>query len=508
MKNSKIESVVNVEENLFFTKAILVKIIKDEEFDIELRLNLNRYLSEKYNISELLKIPERKGYFTIRLHAILDEDWKSMQREIIRMCDAIRSSYSDRELKIPLSKLDKLLFYFLDKGNFNNYTLPKLINESNIIWTKETFSKYPVLRNLYYTSYRSDIHWSFELLDEFKDRVTWHSENFTESISNLNWDLHQIIKFKNYLNFQNIESNNSPRFGSLSLNKSVLWNKDLINLLKDKICWAELCMNDSIPWDKNLINTFSNYVNFKSLSKNVGIKWDETLIDIYYEKWDWEELSGNPSINIDLHFLKKYQKKLQWMPNYDWSYKKECHDYPSISTNKGISWSFEMFDDFKDKLDIWRMAFNSKLDVQILETFKTQFDNKKLIGWRHNEYSDFMTVTEELFATGWENLANNKNFCINIENIEFIVKNTIELTFVEGGSLAGHGGGHYVTQKFKLIEILKNCEIDVQLLQKLDSDFHKYLKYFYNSDFINSTYWTYIIKPKIKPKMNELVSNL
>ena len=31
---------------------------------------------------------------------------------------------------------------------------------------------------------------------------------------------------------------------------------------------------------------------------------------------------------------------------------------------------------------------------------------------------------------------------------------------------------------------------------------------FYNSDFINSTYWTYIIKPKIKPKMNELVFNL
>ena len=110
MKNSKIGSVVNIEENLFFTKAILVKIIRDEEFDIELRLNLNRYLSEKYNISELLNIPERKGYFTIRLHSILDEDWKSMQKEIIRMCNAIRSSYSDRELKIPLSKLDKLLF--------------------------------------------------------------------------------------------------------------------------------------------------------------------------------------------------------------------------------------------------------------------------------------------------------------------------------------------------------------------------------------------------------------
>ena len=495
-------------ESIIYPKPILIKIINDEEFDLDLRLNLNRYLRGKFNTCESIKIPEQKGYFKIRLHEIVDEDWKLMKKQVIDKCNGVISTYSDRELKIPLSKLDDLFRHFLNKGNFNNYTLPKLITESNILWTKEIISKYPILRDLYYTSYRSDINWTFELLDEFKDKIYWNNENFVKSISHLKWSKSQILKFKNYFIFKNCDNYNNRKVGSLSLNTSINWDKNLIKDLKDYWCWTELCQNPSIQWDYDLIETFIDYIDFKSLSKNVGIKWDIKLIEHYLDKWDWEELSGNCSILMDLTFLQKYELKLYWKPKYDYTYDNECNDYPSISTNKGINWTLEMFEKFKDKLDLWRMTYNSKFDFNIINRYKKELDIKKHTGWKHHEYSDFMTVTERLYKTGWENLSLNSNFIINSENINFLATHTIELTYVEGGSLAGHGGGQYVTKEFKVIDILKNTEIDKDLIFDFNLEFQKYLNHFYNSNFINNTFWLNVVKPIIKNNFTNFINDL
>jgi hypothetical protein len=227
--------------------------------------------------------------------------------------------------------------------------------------------------------------------------------------------------------------------------------------------------------------------------------------------WNWQSLSGNTNLPWSLDLLKKYDEYWQWNVEYNWytdtgtrGQEIDTNYLPSISTNPGIKWNVEMINFGRNKLDYWRLARRGNLSLNVIKLIQNELYRKEHTGWVFHKSSDF-SHTEDIYLSGWENLAKNELIKLSPDIVKYLSEKEIELTY-SVGNLARGDEGKYITSTIKLIELFKNssfvtksyiCEI---LSQKELSIF------FINNNFINKDIWTQLVVPYFTANKTELLA--
>jgi len=376
--------------------------------------------------------------------------------------------------------------------------------ETNIHWTDDLITMHTDLWDWKYLNKNSSVFWHFNLLAKIPDKINWQRIIHEPQ---LKWDAEQINRFRNYLHFSNIgirqdfggsyvgynylTDKTNFKGASLSLSSCVDWNFDLINQFKDLWDWNELSTNENFIWDRILIDHFSDRISFDYLSINKNVEWTEDLIDDYIERWNWEWISGNPKLPWSSKFMKKYEMKWQWRPKYDWYFDEKTNTYPSISTNPGIIWDSTMFQHFKDRIDLWRIAKVASINDDVLRISYDELCRNEKVGLEFYKYSDWKE-TVDTYRTGWENLKRNNNFAISLDNIEFYFLKNIELTYPVGNMA---NDGTYVTKSYRLLDLLKEKPIYGITINDLIENEFGWTQYLLNENFINNSVWDQVIEP-------------
>jgi hypothetical protein len=411
---------------------------------------------------------------------------------------------------VPVKYFEKLIDESFDHNEFDFVHLGELCVEQNIKWNLKLLYKFKRLisefrkHEFFVINENTNIRMNFKIVEEFKDDINWGS---IIHFNKLKWTLPKLLKYKTHIKFKDYSEYSATgtyREIGFSLNLKTDWNSKTIASLSDYWNWRELCLNKYINWDIPLINTFIDKVDFESLSSNSHINWNIELIEEFKDRYNWQILSGNPSLPWSLKLLKRYEYLWKWNVEYN-SYTDTGSEgqevytnyYPSISTNPGIIWDKKMISFGKNKLDFWRLARRGNLSIEVIKKIKKELYRKEKTGWVFHKSSDF-SMTENIYLSGWENLAKNKLFKLSPEVVEFLIDNKIELTYPIGDFARG---GQYKTSTFQLIEIFKNSTfVNINYLTSIIDD-ENLRKYFINNDFINDEIWekiiaVYIIKYK------------
>lgn len=462
-----------------------------------------------HDITEDFKNPP-PNYFRATIY------WSSLEetkRNLKENYEAIESRYDKHDIFIPIRYFEKLLDESLSHKEFSFVKLSELCYQNNIKWDLKLLRKFKKIitefREHEYLSVNlnTNIQLDFEMVEEFKNEICWDD---IIQFKELQWDKDKIIRYKEYIVFENNDGNWAPRKGSFSLLLKTRWNFEIINALSNYWNWNELCLNENISWDIDLIKVFHSKVNFDCLSLNSKIKWTLELIEAFEEQWNWENLSGNPSLPWSLNLFKKYENKWQWTVKYDWysgtggGQENENNYYPSISTNPGIVWNVKMIEFAKSKIDFWRLARRGNLSLAVVKKIRKELYRKEHTGWVFHKSSDF-EHTEKIYLTGWENLSKNELFKLSPDSIDFLFKNKITLTY-SNGNLA-RDEGKYITSEFRLIEIFKNSKFASSEFVEFIITSDKYRDFFINDDFINDEIWEKIIVPYTLKNTKDLLKS-
>ncbi len=498
----------------FLEKLRDSKIIHFNEFEEwrEIYKDIYRDFSIMFINREDIKNPP-KDYFRVTLY---HSDPEKTRKNLIENYEAINSRYYNLHMFIPVKYFEKLIDESFSYKEFDFVHLSEISSEENIEWNLSLLRKFKKLTNEYrkhegFTIRENiNIEMNFNIVDEFKDNISWATIlNFKE----LKWTLPLLLKYKNYIKFQDRKENYANgtyiEIG-FSLNLETDWNVETIEAFLENWNWSELCLNKHINWDVELINKFLDKIDFDSLSSNCHLKWNTELIDAFKDKWNWQSLSGNPSLPWSITFMKKYHRYLKWNVQFNWytdtgskGQEVDTNYLPSISTNPGINWDVEMIKYGMKKIDFWRLARRGKLTLDVIKLIKKKLYRKENTGWVFHKSSDF-SETESIYLTGWENLAKNNSFKLTEEIIMFLSENEITLTF-SVGNLA-RGEGEYVTKKMKLIEIFNNSTfVNTDYIYSVIKD-QKLKGYFINNDFINDDLWEKIIAPYSISNKTELLN--
>jgi len=132
---------------------------------------------------------------------------------------------------------------------------------------------------------------------------------------------------------------------SISQNEELPWSIKFIEKYADKLDWEELCKNNGIDWNTELIEKFKNNIDWNTLSENIldnnkynnmcnNFNWDS--FKTFNKFWNWHELSKCDRY-IPADILELY------VDSWDWK---------ELITNRGINWTYELFEKFKNYIPI------------------------------------------------------------------------------------------------------------------------------------------------------------
>ncbi|MEZ5198354.1 MAG: hypothetical protein R2764_18780 [Bacteroidales bacterium] len=270
------------------------------------------------------------------------------------------------------------------------------------------------------------------------------------------------------------------------MSHTVDWSKQLIDNFIDLWDWSDLSMNRSIPWNIDLINYYSDKVDFNSLSQNTGIKWTSALIKKFITKWNWKYLSTNNSLPWSLEFIAEFEEYWVWSSERT-DFKdidKNTYKINCLSANTGIKWTLEILEKHYSKIDFWLISLYGSFNYEVLERFRDEFNETRVVDWEYHKFSDFGSEIVDIYRTGWENLACNSNFFISPKNIDFLYSNFVEVKTIHGNFVHD---GYYLNVKKNLLEILRDNKIkDFRLSEIIDYEL-SWGHILINDTFINNS---------------------
>ena len=202
------------------------------------------------------------------------------------------------------------------------------------------------------------------------------------------------------------EIKNDVDWSEVSANPNIYWNFDMIKFFSDKIDWKTFSQYQSSILNENIIELFSEKINWEELSRNIVVEWTVPLIEKYSDKLSWGSLSRNVAIPWSTDFIIKHKNKL-------------CKNIESLSENKGVFWTIDLIEQFKDNIKNWNF----------LSMNEGKFWTKDFIEKYVNEinwyYADnpaipltFSLVEKHIDSIGWENASKNPNLPWSEETIE------------------------------------------------------------------------------------------
>lgn len=359
-----------------FLINITLKLNSIPDVNLDYNFNAFLFLSKEYYLSfELIHKYHRYWNFTqlssntkiFWCEDIIDYylkywDWKTLSSNegLPWSIDFIECyvDYWDWEVLSANEKLPwdyKFLSRYLDKWNFNT-----LSDNKGITWDKEMITIIEPCSEHSLGGYHKDVcENNFLKVNDKYVNVDYKPHfkiNYFDRETNVKLDF--VIDKEicwDCLSNHNIELNldllkkhqNEINWYLLSRNTHIKLSDKIINIFIDEWNWDDLSSNENLPWSIPFIENFKEYWNWEYLSYNKSIPWSEELIDKFEGFWNWEwlnSLSVNPSLPWSIDFAKKYKDRIDW----------DSFSY----YNEGDFWSEEFLEEFKDKIELWRISIN------------------------------------------------------------------------------------------------------------------------------------------------------
>jgi hypothetical protein len=261
---------------------------------------------------------------------------------------------------------------FKDQINWNKLVNPKLP------WSKEfifEFEKY-LFDPYCLISHIAEIPWTEDLIDRYKDRLTWCHLSLNEGID---WSEEIIIKYEDFWDWHN-----------LSLNRSISWTPNLLILYKERLDWTYLSSHLNLSWTDLLMDSLSAYLSWDKFTNNPYFPWDTTLMKRVEQnlKYHWVNLSKNSSASGDKVLIESFKDKWNWS---------------LLCSNKSIIWDEDLIEKFYEQICWSSLSKNTSLQIQWedIGKFKEKWDfdglcaNESLCidGKFLNNYKKYITFT-------------------------------------------------------------------------------------------------------------------
>lgn len=165
---------------------------------------------------------------------------------------------------------EEIIELFKDKLNWG-----ALSSNEKLPWSIDFINKYNDLWDWKYLSRNNGIPWTEDLIDAFIDKWNWKSSISLSSNPNLPISVDFINKYKNYIDFDELQRNNEGDF----------WTNDFINAFENELDTMWLTSNKSFPWSLNMIKKykyyyFDEYIHQKVIDEIIPYLDDETVIYI------------------------------------------------------------------------------------------------------------------------------------------------------------------------------------------------------------------------------------
>ena len=119
-----------------------------------------------------------------------------------------------------------------------------------------------------------------DLLKKQLDEAAWRDLSLA-----FPWTLETLRKYGKKLDWESVSSNHE-----------ILWTPEMLEEFKDWITWANLSRADcDTILTVACLERFADYWDWDKLSKNLSIPLDYDTIDRFIDKWNWAELIDHGS---------------------------------------------------------------------------------------------------------------------------------------------------------------------------------------------------------------------
>lgn len=127
-----------------------------------------------------------------------------------------------------------------------------------------------VLEEKAWAELSSELTWTEQLLEQYKDRVDWKEVSANRYVV---WTVPMIEKFKNRVDWDELSGSDNEH----------LFTAELLEKYKNRWNWRELSCNSLLPLTEELLEQFADYWDWGRIINNYG---GEKLFDVeFYEKF-------------------------------------------------------------------------------------------------------------------------------------------------------------------------------------------------------------------------------
>ncbi len=242
-----------------------------------------------------------------------------------------------------------------------------------------------------------------------------------------------------------------------------LYPKEFPLEIKDFLDPDILVKNEKILWDFDLLNLLKSEQIITLIDKN-NIELSGLLFHLRFKTLNLDQrriLSNRPDISLELirqypnlfEFGKGVEMKSVFTSNH-WMGKYEF--VSNLCTNSKISFDWKFVYDFKEDIDFWYWSLYGKISIEIIKDFSSCFDVYRPYSYKHSRYSDWGHFDHYYFSSAWENLFLNPNI-----DIEELVNVMGERHFRQIGELNGfERSSNDKLSESEIIDYLKDIRND------------------------------------------------
>lgn len=217
-------------------------------------------------------------------------------------------------------------------------------------------------------------------------------------------------------------------FELLSSNSSVRWDFELISKYEKEVFWGVAIKKE---WEKYPIKiTAKNILSYRpmGLIHNLNVNWTREIISKWRDNIDFLVLCSNEAINWNYDLIEEFQDYVVWGDISDDWYKRMAKnrlENCGLMYNSKILWTTKIVDRWKDKIDLWEITLNGRIDSDVLWIYRYELLEKKLF-YRDYEGPRDDKEWNDYYKSGWDNVfSSNYLLTINTELLNFFYQNKI-----------------------------------------------------------------------------------
>ena len=99
----------------------------------------------------------------------------------------------------------------------------------------------------------------------------------------------------------------------VALSSELTWTEQLLEQYKDRVDWKEVSANRYVVWTVPMIEKFKNRIDWDELSESDSeYLFTAELLEKYKNRWNWCALSCNPLLPLTEELLEQFADYWDW----------------------------------------------------------------------------------------------------------------------------------------------------------------------------------------------------